>query len=278
VAHGRLKRHPEAAVGACLLLVASLAVTTGCSGKSKRRWEFRSHEEMLQAALPEKLDESHPDERRDAVARLAEGNRVTDDDVFHVLDAVARTDPVTQIRCIAIRGLARYEDDRPVETLLAVLRAQEGSDQALPADDQVRWEAARALMLIEKRGAIGEPRQEDVLDVFLRMADPNMTRNVRIVAIDALGSFKDRRVFPVLIRSLRDEDFAIAERAENSLIALTGVTHQYDADAWEKWVANTAEPFAHAGETPEFEHDAGPSWWDRQKRAWRRGLKLGNQD
>ena len=98
----------------CWTLAAAVVMAAGCSGKSKRQWRYRSREETLAIALPtpEEMATSDPDRRREAVTRLAEGGDFDDEDVFAVLDAVARTDPVTQIRCIAIRGLARYEDDR----------------------------------------------------------------------------------------------------------------------------------------------------------------------
>ncbi len=261
-----------------LILIVAAVCAAGCSGRVKRQWRYRSLDETLRLALPEDLATSDADERRGAVARLAEGKDVAREDVFHVLDAVARTDPVAQTRCIAIRGLARYYDARPVGTLLTILRATEASQNALPAGEDVRWEAVRALLALERKGALsGEPRGI-ARDVCIRLAEVDPSRNVRVVAIEALGTFQDRRVFQPLIRGLRDEDFAIAERAENSLIALTGVTHAYDADTWETWLANVENPFEKAGQTPQTTRPAGPTWWDKQKRAWRRGLKLPNTD
>jgi hypothetical protein len=98
------------------------------------------------------------------------------------------------------------------------------------------------------------------------------------VAIEALGECQDPRVLNPLIRVLRSNDFALADRAEESLIQLTGTTHNYDPQAWEAWLAATQDPFARAGERPPITRPAGPSWWDQQMRAWRRGLKLGRQD
>lgn len=263
-----------------VVLVAGMVCAVGCSGKSKRRWRYRSREEALAVALPspEEMAASDADDRRGAVARLAEGGDFDHEDVFTVLDAVARTDPVTQIRCIAIRGLARYEDDRPIRTLLTVLQAKAGSQDALPANEDLRWEALSALVALEREGVLDGPQRDLARDVCLRLAGMGSSRNVRIVALDALGAFQDRVVLQPLIRALREKDYAIAERSENSLITLTGVTHQYDADAWEQWLANTENPFAHAGEQPDIPRNKPPSWFDKQKRAFRRALKLGNVD
>jgi len=255
-------------------------MAAGCSGKSKRQWRYRSREETLAIALPapEEMATSDPDRRREAVTRLAEGGDVDHEDVFPVLDAVARTDPVTQIRCVAIRGLARYEDDRPIGTLLAVLQSTADAQEALPASADLRWEALQALVALERKGVLDGQQRDLARDLCLELAGVEWSRNVRLVAIESLGAFQDRAVLQPLIRALREEDFAIAERAELSLIALTGVTHQYDADAWEEWLANTDDPFAHAGEQPDIPRAKRPSWFEKQKRAFRRALKLGQAD
>lgn len=260
----------------CLILVTS--IIAGCSAKSKRRWDFTSLEETMRVALPADLANSHPDDRRHAVARLAEEWSYDRDDVFQVLDAVARTDPVTQIRCIAIRGLGRYRDDRPVPTLLKILRAREDSTEALPANDDVRWESTAALLALAQRDVLTDEAEAVVRDIAIRYAEFDRSRSVRLTTIELLSMFRDRRVLAPLIRVLREEDFALAERAELSLIALTGVTHDFDADAWESWVANTDDPFASAGQMPQTTRPAAPSWWEKQQRAVRRALKLPDAD
>jgi len=260
------------------VLLAVCLAATGCSRQVKRQWRYRSLDLAMQTALPEDLSDSNPDDRRQAVARLAESGDYAREDVFHVLDAVARTDPMPQIRCIAIRGLGRYKDDRPIGTMLAILQASKPGDKALPADEDVRWEVLHALLELDQRSVLGASQQAIARDLAIRMAEFDPSRNVRITATELLGCFKDRAVLSPLIRLLRDKDFAIAERAELSLIALTGTTHDFDADAWETWVANTPDPFARAGQTPQTTRPAPPSWFEKQERAIRRALKLGGVD
>jgi hypothetical protein len=77
-----------------------------------------------------------------------------------------------------------------------------------------------------------------------------------------------------LIELLRSNDYGMANRGERSLIRLTGLTHEYDPDEWEAWLAATDDPFARAGENPIADRPAGPNWFDRQIRAFRRGLNL----
>ena len=261
----------QGAFGILLCVLGTCAIVVpGCSDATKRQWKYRSPQENLRNAL----EAQHADLRRDAVVRIGESGYFNSENAFGVLDAVARTDPQPQIRCIAIRALARYRDDRPVDTLLAILQATPGDQRALPANDDLRWEAALALMLFEERGLLAEKHRQATCSIYLEMLGPARPRRLRIAAVAALGSFKDRRVFPPLISAVRDRDFAVADCAERSLIKLTGTTHSYDADAWARWVAATADPFANAGYIPPTTRPAGPSWWDKQVRAWRRGLKL----
>jgi len=244
----------------------------------KRQWKYRSVDQALPVALPEDLATSNPDDRREAVAWLAENGSVSREDVFHVLDAVARTDPVSQIRCVAIRGLGRYKDDRPVGTLLAVLQASKPGDKALPPDDDVRWEAIQALLKLDQQKGLAGSQRDLARDISVRLAEFDGSRNVRLSATEMLGRFQDRAVLAPLVRLLRTRDYAIAERAELSLIELTGVTHNYDADAWETWVANTSNPFEKAGQVPVTTRPTPPTWVEKQVRAFRRAIKLGGTD
>ncbi|HOJ73831.1 MAG TPA: HEAT repeat domain-containing protein [Phycisphaerae bacterium] len=252
-----------------------LILAVGCSEADKRKWQHRTPEENFSTAL----ESTNGDLRREAVVRIAESSYWASDDAFHVLDAVARTDPLSQVRCIAIRTLARYNDARPVGPLLAILTANPAASQpaearALPGDDDVRWEAARALHEMQRKRLLSPEQESAACELYIQLQRSDPSRNVRIVSTKALGEFRDRRVFAPLIRSLRNPDFMIADSAERSLIALTGQSHQYDANAWNKWLEETPDPFAHAGEAPTSQ-PAGADWWDQQDRAWRKFLKLG---
>lgn len=253
--------------------VILLTVTnSGCSDHTKRQWRHQSAEDNYRLAL----EAEHPDIRRDAVTRIAESGYVTDDDSFSVLDAVARTDPASQIRCVAIKAFCRYDDSRPVGPLLSILQAGPDSQEAKPPDNDVRWEAATALAAFQRQGLVPEEHGQTAQNLFIAMSARGQPRNVRLAALEALGTFQDREVFPPLINALHESDFALADQAERSLIALTGVTHDYDGDAWEQWLSVTQEPFAHAGEKPVTTRPAGPTWWDRQTRKWRKTFKLQN--
>ncbi len=254
----------------CLLTLLLVANFSGCSEADKRRWKPRSAEQNFTTALEAKS----ADQRRDAVTRIGESSYYASENAFQVLDAAARTDPATQVRCVAIRILGRYKDERPVKPLWTILTTTGPGGQAIPPDDDVRWEATEALSALQQRGLLSADQQNAACEMYIQMMRSDRSRNVRITATRALGSFKDRRVLTPLINALRDQDFMIADTAERSLMALTGTTHDYDADAWTKWLEQTTEPFANAGKPVTTSQPAGASWWDKQRRVWRKAIKL----
>jgi hypothetical protein len=248
------------------LTLVFLTTLPACSDQAKRTWRIRSASENYRLAL----EAPNPDDRRDAVASIGERGYVTSADAFGVLDAVARTDASQIVRCVAVSAFSRYKDDRPAGTVLAILNATpDNKTEALPPSDDLRQAAATILADLCARGLISDPQRDAARDIFITLADTGSARSVRIVALKALGGFFDRRVLAPLVKALSVQDFAIADAAERSLIALTGTTHDYDAEAWEKWLANTQEPFAHAGEKVVTTRPAGPSWWARQQKKWK---------
>lgn len=262
-------RKQSASFSAVLSLLLLITLPS-CSERTKRMWSFHSPEENYRLAL----EAESPDERRKAVTRIGESGYVAGEEAFAVLDAVARTDPSQYVRCVAVTAFTRYGDGRPVPTLIAILQATpESRTDALPAGNELRAAAAGALADLNARGLVTDEYRAAACDIFLKLADATAPRQCRIVALRALGTFHDSRVFAPLTAALREQDFAIADTAERSLIALTGRTHNYDPDAWNKWLANTEDPFAHAGEAPPTSQPAGPSWWDAEKRKWEKFLK-----
>jgi hypothetical protein len=246
----------------------------GCSDQFKRKWSFRSAEKNYEAAL----EADHADKRREAVARIAESGYVDSEKAFDVLDQVARTEPVLQIRCIAVRAFARYEDDRPIGTLLKIMQTDNGSEQSqLPSED-LRWEVARTLMILARKDVLGEQQQKLACDLFIKLLRNDDSRNVRLIAAEALQEFHKNRVLQPLVNKLHSRDFALADQARRSLIALTGVNHGYDTEAWEKWIAKAEDPFKAAGRYTHAPGESGPGWLQQQKRFWRKALKMGEPE
>lgn len=254
---------------ALLVGLAALPVLVGCSEANKRKWQHRTPEQNFSTAL----ESTNGDLRREAVVRIGESSYWSSADAFHVLEAVARTDPVPQVRCIAIRVLARYTDDRPVKPLLAILTASGPGGEALPGDDDVRWETSRALVQMLGQGFLTGEQQGVACELFIRFLRSDKSRNVRIISTQVLGLIKDKRVLTPLVQSLRNPDYMIADNAERSLVALTGQTFDYDADAWTKWIEQTPDPFANAGAAVTSRPAEG-DWWNQQQRVWRKAIKL----
>lgn len=267
------QRHRECwMISLCLCASVVQLTVSGCSAADKRKWKHYTREQNLSTAL----DSTNGDLRREAVARIGQSSYFASADAFHVLDAVARTDPIAQVRCVAIRILGRYDDERPVKTLTTILNAAGPGGEAVMPTDDVRWEAADALAAMQAKGFLSENEQNTACEMFIQFMRADLNRNVRITATRALGSFKDRSVFKPLFDALRNKDFMIADNAEQSLMALTGTTHDYDAEAWAKWLEQTPDPFASAGKPVATSRPAADvTWWDEQQRIWRRAIKLG---
>jgi len=222
-----------------LILLSSL----GCDGRphtaEREKWRVFSPEQNYEIALKAE----NADARRRAVGRIGRSRQAASEDAFAVLDAVARTDPNDQTRCVAIRVLMGYDDPRPVTTMLAILDPKPDRPEALPASPPVRWDATAALVEFQARGLIGDDRSREALDVLLRLALHDGNRDVKRTAVVGLGSFRDVRAVRALIAALRDKDYGIAHEAAKSLRALTGRDYQLDADGWESWLNAASDPF-----------------------------------
>ena len=139
-----------------------------------------------------------------------------------------------------------------VERTLKILQSPQQSRKDIrPATGPVRWDAARLLHRFIREDAYDPSQRGEILKTLLDRAAADRDRNVRLTCIDSLAYFHDSAALTALIDILREDDFAMQHAAETSLIAMTGVTHSHDAEAWRAWVAQTREPFASAGEIPD---------------------------
>ncbi len=83
----------------------------------------------------------------------------------------------------------------------------------------------------------------------LRMDDDEQ---VRTAAARGLGYYPTEESVRALIGGLNGQEFAAVHECENSLVRLTGCTHDCDPLAWQDWVeANKDDLFAQAGNVPE---------------------------
>ena len=115
--------------------------------------------------------------------------------------------------------------------------------------------------------------QPQLRSTFARLVQEDEDRNVRLEAARGLGCLgADRTTLDVLVAALSDRDFGVVYESEQSLIRLTGMTFDYDPQAWTDWLGNTPDPFALAGHTPTSLMPERLSWWQRGVRGVRRTI------
>lgn len=247
-----------------LITIASFLPSAGCrSGGGERRWFERKPggEELAARALEGRT----ADERRRNVIDLAESKDAQADWAVKTFDSIARTDVDATVRCAAIGGLSKSADQRSVTSLIKITEAIDGDGPDVKrAAPVVRWDAIRLLARIVDRHTYEELQRPDIVRCLIERAKSDVDRNVRLTAIDTLAYFAEQPIPSCLVECLDSDDFAIRNAAEKSLIALTGATHQHDADAWRTWLASHPDPFAEAGKSPpelQNRKTAERSWW-----------------
>jgi hypothetical protein len=193
-----------------------------------------------------------PDERRAALARVA---RSRDSDAEWAIEGyftIATLERDSQSRCVALRALARTRDPRAVSAALLILNANDAATEAVaPPDRLVRADAALLLAELCATGAIPDEQARAVRGALLRRLADDPDRHTRLAAARGLRCYPELEILEALIQGLRDRDFAVVYECEDSLVALTGNTHNCDPAQWRTWLdANRAAPFSAAGARP----------------------------
>jgi HEAT repeat protein len=205
------------------------------------------------------LRTTDPDERRMAVAKVVKSDEVSSDWAIEGLGAIARTDPNTEVRCVAIRGLQRSARTEAIETLLLILHASEHTDHVAPPAPDVRRAAIDAVHALCSAGRATDEQHASACETLMSLLTNDRDRHVRLSAARALRIFYDTRVLRVLVAALRDEDFGVAYAAERSLDEMTGMDLGYDVETWRAWLEEADEPFAKARPA----EPAPRRWWQR---------------
>lgn len=236
-----------------------LACAAGCSEqKTDATLDQLAQEVFAPRKSPEQqmivaVSSDDPDLRRDALARLSRSDKFDEEWSIKGLVAIACLENDSQTRCVAIRALARTSDARAVETMLKILNSRDyPPEEVQPPTSLVRWDATVALANLADAGRIPPESADAARQTFAARLSLDEERHARIAGARGLGSCTHRESLDALIAGLRDEDFAVVHACEESLVRLTGRTHQADPAAWESWLAaNESDAFAAAGETPE---------------------------
>ncbi len=247
-------------VAGLLLACACLTPLFGCARGGLGR--LGSTEEYMLVAM----SEQDTGTRREAITHVARSRNRDRDWAIEGFKAIAGLEADSQLRCIAIRALARSERDNVVSTFVNILEYEKRPpDEIRPPDEFARREALSALA---DRCPARLPVEffPPVRQLCIRLLRSDPSRPVRIEAARALGGFDgDPVVVTALIDGLGDLEFAVVQMCEESLVRLTGYDHDCDQQAWQAWqAANSADLFARAGQTPESRERRT----SRAKRTW----------
>lgn len=261
-----------------LCLCGFLALMTGCensnldarldAGVQKLFAPRRSPQQYFLLAT----SSEDADVRRDAVSRISRSKQYSEEWAIKGYIAIACLESDPQTRCVAIRALARTGDPRAADTLLKILNHETISPEEIwPPTPLVRWDATAALADLATAGQIPEEQREAARKTFLARLNLDPERHTRIAAARGLANFSSDETLRALVNGLHDPEYAVVHECENSLVKLTGVTHNGNAGAWEDWLAaNTATPFAHAGEVPAsrrppYNNNFEKSWYETRE-------------
>ncbi len=268
-----------AQLGALLVSAAALLLA-GCQDQTLKL-EAKFDEGFKKLFTPRKTPQQYmlvavssedPDARRDAVAQISRSKQYDREWAIKGFVAIALLESEPQTRCVAIRALARTGDRRATETALKILNYRDYPPQEVwPPVALCRWDALVALADLSAAGKIPEEYREPVYKALLDRLRNDDDRHARIAAARGLAYYPQEETVKALIEGLRDEDFAVAHQCEDSLVHLTGQTHEANVLAWEEWLAANPEGvFAHAGEVPEsrrppYRNGLEKGWYDTQE-------------
>ena len=243
----------------CALAILPLFIGGCAKGQRKSRVWTQGQAERL---LVEALQSESPDGRRRAIERVADSKYGGSDVSVATLSLIVRTDTSQVVRRVAARSLGQSRHADAFEPLLQILDAPNHAQDVREPDAALRRACLEAVDLLVQAGALHDDESQLVRlvsQVMLTDAD----RGVRIAAAQLLRRFQHPDALDALIGVLRVPEFAVAYEAEQSLIALTGHTHNRRYDAWQKWREEADDPFADAGQTPpELAGDGRDRrWW-----------------
>ena len=158
--------------------------------------------------------------RRFAVVKLVGSGDVVSDWAFEGLETVARQDSSSSVRWVAIRGLYRVHDPRPVRVALNILNHERDTDNVRPPDVRVRWACLLLLDDCCAQGLVRNAKHEAVRDVMIRHLSQSYHHDVRFTAAKGLRHFEDEASRTALTHALKDGHVGVALRAKRSLQAL----------------------------------------------------------
>jgi HEAT repeat protein len=247
------------------LVVASVGLA-GCASTvdtlTSRKFRQRPFEALFNPGDPLTVMRTSPegDERAAAMRRLKEPvlsgrPQEEQDEAVQLLTTAATSDPSPVVRVAAVDALGRFQDERAVGVLTAAYHQAAGV-AAKPKVVQAGFGGADRLSLAGPVGfapemvtvirtrvveSLAQTGRAEAVPVLTRVATgqdedgPDPDRDVRLAAVRGLAKLRVPESAVALARVLADEkgkDPALAGRAHEGLVSLTGQPHPADPEQW----------------------------------------------
>ena len=212
--------------------------------------------------------------RADAMNRLDEpilngGSQADQDEVIeHILGPAATSDPSPVVRAAAVDALGRFQDERASQYLVAAYHQADGRtgerrsariqlagggrdlDRKSPLADGLGLtgptgyptEVSAALKAKAIHG-LARTNRPDAVQFLASVAggngDAEADRDTRMAAVRALGTMKSKEsvvTLAAVLNAEKERDIALAGRAHEGLVELTGKELPADPDQWNQVV------------------------------------------
>lgn len=252
-----------------MLCFGAMVSAHGCAKRRVHKSAWMVTENDAARYLERALQHDSADERRDALVRLSK-TRYADHEVsVDTCSTIARTDASPSVRTVAIRLIAESRRSNVARSLLDIL----GDSGSSRSNEMVNVEALHALYFLQHNEAIPDDCHEVIATTAARLLREATSRDVRIAAARLLGRCPGPGTLEALIDALDDSDFGVVYQVERSLIHLTGVSHDHDAQGWRRWLDETETPFAMLGQLDHtLERPGRKRWWQRMTASVKRAL------
>lgn len=204
-------------------------------------------------------DSTDGNERAKALRSLQEpkqhgGTDTEQDAVVNILVTAASNEKQALCRLAAIQSLGHFQDPRAAQGLVSAF--DNAGTFAPDTRTIVRCQALRAMGEAHNPAAIERlvavVREPPVAETQ-PLAEKRQALEIRIAAARALGNFKEPQASQALVTVLKTEkDVALRDRAQESLVHMTGKELPADAQAWDDYLQKSGGTATASAEQPKL--------------------------
>lgn len=253
------------------LLIGVMASSGGCSWFDASDTKFFSFSQRgSHGDIETATNDPSPDKRREAVTRLGNSRRASNEEVATVLAEIAMGDSSQSVRTVAFGALAKSCHSSGHDAAIETLNAEGKTEANASAAPAVLTAALDLLTTCAANNQLDQRRANIAAQHAIALLNSHRSRNVRQAGARFLGYVPTRQALDALIESLGQRDFGVCYEAERSLMRLTGEFHDHNTEAWRTFVDSTPDPFANRGALDDKLENDDPNWWQRQRNKWRK--------